>query len=441
MSVSLYLGLPGDGKSMSGVRKVVSVLTQGSRYVITNLPLELGELQSYLQREHGSDFDCMRRVVLLSESQVRKYWLIRGDNWRLLDIPEEAWAKNQFPSLQRVFRWRRTDSVVEREPLETYTEAAVKALIESGDVEQGDLGKLRLGTVYVIDECQNFWPARSYQTTPKGLPFYLTQHRHIGDDCVFITQKETQVEKVVRNLVAEFWVFKNIGMRRRLGFRLPGMFGYTCYTEPPSAVGAIYQSVGTFRMDTEGLAACYRTADGVGVGGPTMEADTKQKKQGLSWKWAIGVLLVLVVVAALMPGLLAKVLSKVLLGSSSQAGKLLSGISNAPVIVTNVPVIAHPYHGPSQVIVVSNIVVQRPIGQYRTNDVRIVGAMKSDNGWTIALEDGRVLGRGDYWKVHESMGDSNHISWVELEPQGQRARFFGGNPRPPAQRAGAGSPP
>src|SRR6185503_9585554 len=98
---------------------------------------------------------------------------------------------------------------------------------QSGDVEQRDLGKLRLGAVYVIDECQNFWPSRSYQTTPKGLPFYLTQHRHVGDDCVFITQKETQVEKVVRNLVAEFWVFKNIGLRRRLGFRLPGMFGYT----------------------------------------------------------------------------------------------------------------------------------------------------------------------------------------------------------------------
>jgi len=437
MSVSLYLGLPGDGKSMSGVRKVVSVLTQGSRYVITNLPLELGELQSYLQREHGSDFDCMRRVVLLSESQVRKYWLIRGDNWRLLDIPEEAWAKNQFPSLQRVFRWRRTDSVVEREPLEAYTESAVQALVQSGDVEQGDLGKLRLGAVYVIDECQNFWPARSYQTTPKGLPFYLTQHRHVGDDCVFITQKETQVEKVVRNLVAEFWVFKNIGMRRRLGFRLPGMFGYTCYTEPPSSVGAIYQSVGTFRMDTEGLAACYRTADGVGVGGPTMEADTKQKKQGLSWKWAIGALLVLVVIAALMPGLLAKVLSKVLLGSSSQVGKALSPVPATNIVAsTNVPV-AHPYYGPSQVIVVSNIIVQRPIGFARSNDLRITGAMKSDSGWTIALEDGRILSKGDYWRVHESPGNSNRLSWVELEPQGQRARFFGAGPHAPAQRARA----
>jgi len=437
MSVSLYLGLPGDGKSMSGVRKVVSVLTQGTRYVITNLPLELGELQSYLQKEYGSDFDCLRRVVLLSEFQVRKFWLVRGDNWCLLDIGDDEWSKNRFPSLQRVYRWRRTDSVVERESLETLSESAVQALVEAGEVEQGDLGKLRLGAVYVIDECQNFWPARSYQTTPKGLPFYLTQHRHVGDDCVFITQKETQVEKVVRNLVAEFWVFKNIGMRRRLGFRLPGMFGYTCYTEPPSSVGAIYQSVGTFRMDTEGLAACYRTADGVGVGGPTMEADTKQKKQGLSWKWAIGVLLVLVVIAALMPGLLAKVLSKVLLGSSSQVGKALSPSPSTNVVSPTNVLAAHPYYGPSQVIVVSNIIVQRPIGFARSNDLRITGAMKSDNGWTIALEDGRILSRGDYWRVHESPGNSNRLSWVELEPQGQRARFFGTSPHAPAQRARA----
>ena len=73
MAVAMYLGLPGDGKSMSGVRKVVAVLTQGSRYVITNLPLEMGELRDYLIREYGSDFNCMTRDVCLDHRQVRKF--------------------------------------------------------------------------------------------------------------------------------------------------------------------------------------------------------------------------------------------------------------------------------------------------------------------------------------------------------------------------------
>jgi len=206
MSVSMYLGLPGDGKSMSGVRKLVSVLTQGSRYVVTNLPLELGELQDYLVREYQWKGDVFDRVVLMGQQQVRKFWLVRAKGWRLLDIPDQDWAQNVFPSLQRVWRWRKTDEVVEREGLETKTESEVRLLYESGQVDLSDLGSESLGAVYIIDECQNFWPARSFQSTPKGLPFYLTQHRHVGDDCVFITQKEGQVEKVVRNLVAEYYV-------------------------------------------------------------------------------------------------------------------------------------------------------------------------------------------------------------------------------------------
>ena len=373
MSVSLYLGLPGDGKSMSGVRKVVAVLTGGNRYVITNLPLELGELQSYLCKEYGNDFSCMRRVVLLQESQVRKYWLVRGEGWRLLDISEEQYGRGCFPSLQKVYRWVGFVGDAERGPIEQMSEREVSDLVARGMVECGDLGKEKLGAVYIIDECQNFWPARSFQSTPKGLPFYLTQHRHVGDDCIFITQKEAQVEKVVRNLVSEFWVFKRVGVRRRLGFRLPDVFGYSCFSESPSAPGAIYQSLGSFRMDVDGLSKCYRTADGVGVGGPTMEADTKHKPSGLSWKWAVAGLLMITLVACFMPGAFAKIISRFFLGTANQVAKHVAPVTNA--VVQRVSSTNDGYASVNVTIVQTNVVIQRPIGIARSNDVGIVGAL------------------------------------------------------------------
>lgn len=425
MSVSLYLGLPGDGKSMSGVRKVESVIAQGTRYVVTNLPLELGELQSYLITRYGRDFDCMQRIVLLKQEQVRKFWLVRGKGWRLLDISDESWGRNCFPSLQKVYRWAARQGEVKRRDLEGYTERELveSGEIESGSVEVGDLGELGLGAVYIIDECQNFWPARSFQTTPKGLPFYLTQHRHVGDDCVFITQKEGQVEKVVRNLVSEFWVFKNVGVRRRLGFRLPGVFGYSCFSESPSSVGALYQSMGTFRMDVEGLAKCYRTADGVGVGGPTMEADTKHKPSGISWKWGVALLLCLMVAGSLLPGGLAKVASRVFLGSgvvsSNKVAAVLDKVSGAGVSNT----VTMSYPARDIVVVVTNVVVQRAVGLSRSNDVSLVSALKGERGWFVVLGDGRLLGPGEYWRAWES--EDGRLSWVELEMGGQRARWKG----------------
>jgi len=422
----MYLGLPGDGKSMSGVRKVESVLSQGNRYVITNLPLELGELQSYLCRTYGRDFDCMRRVVLLTAEQVRKFWLIRANGWRLLDIPDQKWAQNVFPSLQRVYRWKETSQPVsERMALEEADEQGCLQLCAEGQVEKGDLGELCLSAVYIIDECQNFWPARSYQTTPKGLPFYLTQHRHVGDDCVFITQRESQVEKVVRNLVAEYYVFKNIGARRRLGFRLPGRFGYTCFAESPSAVGSLYQSMGTFRMDVEGLAKCYRTADGVGVGGPTMDADTKHKPTGISWKWAVAGLLLLVGLAAFMPAGIAKLISGFFLGASKSAGNLIATNSVA-VVQPTVLLRSNLEPARPSIVYVTNTLVSRPAVVYRSNDLSLAGALKNEFGWTVTLSDGRILMPGDYYAAVESPNGS--LSYIELEIRGQRARWLGHAP-------------
>lgn len=422
--IALYLGLPGDGKSMSGMRRLVATLSETTRYVITNLPVELGELESYLWKVYGNTFECRRRVVLLEQDQVRKFWLVRADGWRMLDIPEESYARNCFPSLQCVYRWRAVTGSVRRDDLSTLGESDVLRLVEAGEVEVGDVGALGLSADYLIDEAQNFWPARSFQTTPKGLLFYLSQHRHVGDNCVFITQKEGQVEKTIRNLVMEFWVFRNMGQRKRLGFWLPGVFGYTCFPESPSALGAQYSAIGTFRMDVNGLAPCYRTADGVGVGGPTMVADTGRKRRGWTWRTAVLIGAIIVFAIVLAPGALTKLLSHVFLSMHDKTNfkGLPAGTNVARYdVVTNSPSQPSASVVPAFRFPEPKIIIRKERERFSTNDAIIAGAFRGRDGWFVTLRDGRNLNPGDYWKAHEFSGE---LSWVELEQNGQRASWI-----------------
>jgi len=433
MSVSLYLGLPGDGKSMAGMRKVVDWLCTTDGYVVTNLPIEMGELQSYLRERHGKDVDCLRRVILLGQEQVRKFWLIRGDGWRLIDIEERDYSNNQYPSLQRVYRWR--PGVGSPEPCEGLHLAEVEPHLQDGTMEEGDLGTLKLACLYVIDESQNFWPARSFQTTPKGLLFYLSQHRHCGDECVFITQKEAQVEKTVRNLVLEFWVYRNLGQRRRMGFKLPGLFGYACYDQPPSTQGAQFIGCGTFKMDTAGLANCYRTADGVGVGGPSMVADVGRRRGGLSWRW-VAVPLVLILLAAYFgPGWLVGGIRSAVMRATGTTPVVMTNSLEARVpaplfVVTSAPPAEV---RPAPVEIKLEVKPERTAAKVRevwTNNPGIVGSFKTADGWFVVLSDGRELSPLDIYRARGGeMGlvgvqlgkDEPWLMWAKKSPAQERA--------------------
>jgi len=420
MSVCLYLGLPGDGKSMAGMRRIVDWLTTTEGYVMTNLPVEMGELSSYLYTLgfHRQSAEVSRRVTILAEKEVRKFWLYRPYCWRLVDLQDHEWSLNRYPSLQKLYRWREGYEG-ERQQVAEMAEEQVKEQTRLANMEQGDMGELKLSCLYVIDECQNFWPARSYQNTPKGLLFYLSQHRHVGDECVFITQKEAQVEKTIRNLVLEFWVYRNLGQRRRLGFKLPGMFGYACYDQPPSSQGAQFIGCGTFKMDTKGLAACYRTADGVGVGGSTMKADVGRKRSGLAWQWALVVFGLILLGVYFAPRAINGLVKKWLLPAMDYgAAAVVANVTNTPVAIPLLPVtppsmtetvIVHAVKHQAAAVVE----VAKPDW---TNSPSIVGSLRTDVGWWVSLSDGRTLGPEDYFQVRSAGGGVSEVQLRKSEP-------------------------
>jgi len=200
----------------------------------------------------------------------------------------------------------------------------------------------------------------------------------------------------------EFWVFRNLGQRKRMGFRLPNVFGYACYDSSPSAVGSSYSAVGSFRMDTVGLAKCYRTADGVGMGGPTMEADaTRKRKDGFSWRWAVVLLLLTVYLALQLPGLLAKWGMHVfgVMASPAVSGvatNLTSTLTSTPVVSV---VVTQVVREVAAVVRQTNDIPRRKEVEAWTNSPSIRGAMKTDVGWLVTLSDGRMLGPEDYFQI------------------------------------------
>jgi hypothetical protein len=141
------------------------------------------------------------------------------------------------------------------------------------------------GIIYHLDELQLFYNMRKYADAPEEFPFYLSQHRKLGDDIYVYTQQPQNVDKMFRSFTQEFIYVVNIGKKRVGPFAAPKIFRFAAYPEPfTGQVGQICQYSGYFRMDYE-LAAAYNTAAGIGI--EAAKADVGSKVKGLHWRWIL----------------------------------------------------------------------------------------------------------------------------------------------------------
>jgi len=189
--------------------------------------------------------------------------------------------------------------------------------------------KIRRPIVFVIDEAHLYWNARNFAKTTIALLSYISQHRHLGDTIVLITQHPEMLEKAFRRLVDEYWLMTNMAKRRVLGFRGPeGWFKKAVYFKPPGLLDRPAESK-RFRIDME-LASCYDTAAGKQFG--TTVADTKQKKQGIPF-WvgasvALVALLLVVKGVQLLPWAVGKAIQGVT-GGMDAVGTNVANLANA----------------------------------------------------------------------------------------------------------------
>jgi hypothetical protein len=253
MSVHFISGKPGGGKTLYSVRLIVDELVRGDRPIVTNVPLNLGRLNEYLQQSYPRQFaqkfessstHITDRVILIDEDDLPKFFTFRGNAVRLDSVPNAEWKTGKRPDYNSV-----KDA----------------------------------GVFYVLDEVHIAFNARAWAETGHEVLYYLSQHRKLGDDVVCITQAVANVDKQFRSVAQDFTYIKNLSKQKVGLFRLPALFTRNTYSQPATDTSKPMET-GSFTMDVSGTASCYDTAKGVGIHGRA-GADTNARKKGLSWIW------------------------------------------------------------------------------------------------------------------------------------------------------------
>jgi len=253
--IEIISGKPGGGKSLLATRRIIQELKTGRRIVATNVPLVLPNCAAFLDRELPS-FKFLHltdKIHLLDEKKVKEFYLDRP-GW---EVKSERDAKGRVKNVSWEAKF-------------------------SND-----------GILYVIDEAHCFFNAHDWQEGGEGIRSYISQHRHLGDDVVFVTQHPDKLSKQLR-LDAEVITFiRNLGTSRLGPFRLwANKFALTAHENFGGTISTTGRFEGVMKLDVAGLASCYSTVAGVGIsGGATHGADMGRKFKGIPIVWLVVVLI------------------------------------------------------------------------------------------------------------------------------------------------------
>jgi len=348
MSLHFVSGKPGGGKSLYSMSLIEHELLHGQRLVVTNLPIKLPELNDYFQREYPDRvIDLHSRLRILSDQEeTPQFWLYRWPSQQIAAVSEESWKAGE--------RYRFDKPVV-------------------------DVGEVDRGCLFVIDEIHLFFNSREWMNTGKGCLFYLSQHRKLGDDVVAVTQSIGNVDKQFRSLAQDFSYIRNLKKEKKAGFRLPGFFMRSTYSQPfTGQPGVEPMEVRSFRLRPEKLASCYDTAAGVGVLG-RVGADTRDRASGLPWWVAIAAVVAVCLGVMALPSLLGRAVKGAVGSTTAQVTAIVTNrpaaLSLHPFPKTNLPAFR-----PPAVVTASNVPPPEP--------VRLVGHYTSGGRLVCILSDG-----------------------------------------------------
>lgn len=244
MAVFFIFGKPGAGKSLWAMQYLVRELKNSRRTIVTNLPVNLAELNAYIQ---DSDADPLSRLRLIdSFEEVKQWWRFRARE--APDDPTSPWVTLPSPNQDG-----RTDFTRSPGPI-----------------------------LYILDEIHTAFNARAWSSTGPAALWYLSQHRKLGDDVLLISQTPAQVDKQLRSLSQEWIHLCNLSkLKFMLLWALPNRILWRSYSNVP-AKGEPILATGILKVDVQGLARCYDTSQGAGIAGG-MDADRNTKRTGFHW--------------------------------------------------------------------------------------------------------------------------------------------------------------
>lgn len=270
MAITILFGPGGSGKSLYQVSIIIRELRESKRNIVTNLALNLGRLNEYLEQTYPNEsLNAVERIrILKTVEEMKEFYKIRGP-----------------------MKWGAGKSGEEYDMKEDAGAHGVAFVID----EAGACGFSAQG-----------W-AESVGRSTRGVEcsWYLDQQRKFGDNVYASTngRSPAQIAKAFRDKAHSFIRLKNGYLQTYGMFRAVGQFRALHYAvEPGPSVEPFREE--KWKMDPKGIASCYRTQDGVGVAGTN--ADIGARAKGIDIRWVIPAALLLGLACVVVPYMLAK---------------------------------------------------------------------------------------------------------------------------------------
>jgi len=340
--IRAYTGLPRAGKSYGALIDQKTEMCHGKRTIWHNMVIDHGELAAYCQKQ-GYEPDFSTRINHIPHEDVRRFW----------QYAKEHGTEN--------------------------------------------------GRFFVIDEAHIFFDARAWAEVGKEMSVYLTQHGHMNDEILFITQHPEMLDKRIRLLIAQTTVFRNLRTERWFQwFRPPSWmlwseyFGLPKHGQKPDAIGK--------RKIEPALAKCYKTSVGHGGLGASGAPEQDRPTKRLNWFWLAIPAAALLVAATFGPQwVLEWTLGRATKGVSTIKTSA-PGRSEVPAAVVSSPVAVAPVHVQPQAPP-AGTATEEPRPQVT---LKATGILADLGKLMIVLSDGRVITEQD--KPYRKSG---YIYWDE----------------------------
>lgn len=312
---------------MLACKLMTRVLGQTNRQIITNLPLNLPEIRSYMA-EHWPGSAIENRITIITETKLlKRFWLCLGNGWFIPDVSKEDWNKGFRLDYRKAYRWLETPiSGYHRDEIMDMSINELKAALHC-DPPQMEVKEIpEIAPIqFIIDELQNIFPSRSFMQTSPGALFWLSQQRKLGADFIGITQHPDTIDKEFRDLADDYLFITNWGRKQKSFFRLPKMMTWSKYDQMPRP-GVTPMVSGAFAIDVQGIGKLYDTSAGVGIEG-SLAADTKEKIAGFHWSYFIIGALVVLYLLTYVPGLLSRFMGKAIGLTGKTTTAMVTGLN------------------------------------------------------------------------------------------------------------------
>jgi len=274
--IDLIEGAPGAGKTADLMITLANELVTTQRNIATNAPILWKELFELLDSRHGQRFGAAQRIRVLTNFEVLEFW-----NHPKIDLDIED---RHIVATGKVWSTKEKKRIsLEEDRPDFSRRGCVLDFVDGVYIKNPDYR----GTLFMLDEGQEFFNSRNWQYVTGDLIFYIGQHRKLSDDVRVYTPNKGWLDKQFRDACQTTTVFRNLKYETFGLFNLPNKIIFSKYLGGNTQGKAMF--TGWRSLDIP-LLNCYDSSQGAGIVGAA--ADKGTKRAGMIPWWLIIVIMV-----------------------------------------------------------------------------------------------------------------------------------------------------